>query len=64
MKAHEFEERLSKLVSAAMTAGLSASQLEDALLCSVNGLRARMAAGLNLSTVPEMHDGYGRRLTP
>lgn len=61
---HEFEDRLAKLVGDGMAAGMSASQVESALLCSQNGLRARMAAGLNLSTTPVMHDGFGRRLTP
>jgi len=60
MKPHEFEQRLAELVSAGLAGGLSASQLEAALLCSVAGLQARQVAGLNLSTVPVMHDGYGR----
>jgi hypothetical protein len=60
MRQHEFEQRLAELVGAGMTAGLSASQLEGALQIAINGLRARMAAGLNLSTTPKMHDGYGR----
>lgn len=60
MQQHEFDDRLAKLVGAAMSAGMSADQMENALLCSVNYLRARQAAGLNLSTTPKMHDGFGK----
>jgi hypothetical protein len=56
----EFEDRLSKLLADAMTAGLSASQLEGALLCSVADMQARQAAQLNLSTIPITYDGHGK----
>lgn len=56
----DLEGALDRVLSAAERAGATASMMEVALEQRANGLKARRAVTINLSTTPVHYDGHGR----
>jgi hypothetical protein len=59
--AHEWEDRLNALLTAAARAGVTQATIASTLQQHVDAIRVRAAVTANLGVVPKTHSGNSRR---